>query len=372
MRFVPPILVLTLFATSVALAGGGSIFRDADTYPADDGLTFRITGGDFNRDGKTDLAATNEETPFFTVSVFLGKGSKGKFADAVPFIGGGDGADIESGRFGKDRNPDLAVTDSDNNTVEVFAGNGDGTFDFDEFDSYPGFSGPYGLDVARLPGDRWPDIVVANSGAGGVDILYGKRNGTFEDPVGFDAGDADDDVVVSDLNRDGVPDIATSSFTDQVLVLIGKPNGEYKEAEPYSVVDGPSSVAAGDLNGDGRPDLAVSNRTSSDVAVLLGRNNGFKAADYFDVQDGDLQQSRIAIDDLDGDGKQDVAIAFETGVGLQVMRGRGDGRLRDPIEFEGASNAAGLVLGSFRPGDGPDAAVTDAQDDGAIAVFNNR
>jgi len=364
-------VVVGLAWASVALAGGGGIFDAAETYPSGDGDTFRVTSGDFDGDGRTDLAATNLETPFFTVSVFMGKGKQGKFEDAEPFIGGGTFADIESGRFGKDKNPDLAVTDSGNSVIEVFRGNGDGTFDFQNFDSYPAGSSTFGLDIAKLPGDKWSDIVSANSG-GGISILYGKRNGTFKEPMNLSMGEADDDVIVTDLNGDDVPDLATSDFVDQVIVRLGKRNGDYREIDVYNVLEGPSSIAAGKLDGDDRLDLVVSNRTTSDVAVLLGRQGGFKQAQYFDVDNGNLGLSRIAVADFDGDRKRDVALAYETGGGLVVMRGRGDGRLRDPILFEADVDATGLVLGRFRPGGGPDAAIANEQDPGAIAVFLNR
>lgn len=371
MRLLPAgAVALILVFAPVTLAGGGSIFKNPDIYPSEDGDTFRITSGDFNRDGKPDLAATNTETPIYTVSVFLGEAG-GSFSDAQPFIGGGSFADIESGRFGKDKNPDLALTDSGDSALEVFEGNGDGTFDFENFASYPAGSATFGLDVAKLPGDRWSDIVTANSG-GGISIFRGNRNGTFDDGSPLPMGANDDDVVVTDLNRDGVPDIATSDFADQVVVRLGKPNGEYRNFDVYPVETGPSSIAVGKLNDDGRPDIVVSNRTSSDVAVLLGRKGGFKDPRLFDVSNGNLGQSRVGIADFDGDGKRDVALARETGSGLEVLRGRGDGRLRAPTVFEADVDATGLVLGNFRPGGGVDAAVSNEQDPGAVAVFLNR
>src|SRR5437867_3249942 len=42
----------------------------------------------------------------------------------------------------------------------------------------------------------------------------------------------------------------------------------------FDTGDGPASVAIGDLNGDGKPDLAVANHSSLTVSVLLGNGNG--------------------------------------------------------------------------------------------------
>ncbi len=69
----------------------------------------------------------------------------------------------------------------------------------------------------------------------------------------------------------------------------------------------PISVAIGDLNGDGKPDLAVANDTSSNVSILLGTGTGaFGSATDFAVG---ANPYSVAIGDLDGDGKPDLAVA---------------------------------------------------------------
>src|SRR5437867_12391463 len=68
----------------------------------------------------------------------------------------------------------------------------------------------------------------------------------------------------------------------------------------FAVGTNPQSIAVGDLNGDGRPDLAVANAGSNDVSVLLGNGDGsFQAAQSFAVGNG---PTSVAVGDFNGDG----------------------------------------------------------------------
>src|SRR5206468_4236096 len=70
----------------------------------------------------------------------------------------------------------------------------------------------------------------------------------------------------------------------------------------------PRSVAIGDLNGDGRPDLAVANSGSNNVSALLGNGDGTFLQTAFNYAVGPGPVS-LAIGDLNGDGRPDLAVA---------------------------------------------------------------
>ena len=92
-----------------------------------------------------------------------------------------------------------------------------------------------------------------------------------------------------------------------VSVLFGTGAGSFGAATNFPAHTGPQSVAIGDLNGDGKLDLAVANQPSNDVSVLLGDGAGsFAAATNFPAHTG---PSSVAIGDLNGDGKPDLAVA---------------------------------------------------------------
>jgi hypothetical protein len=253
---------------SVLLGQGDGTFLPAVNYAAG-GRPFSVAVGDFNGDGKQDLAVAIRGTyPYYadgSVSILLGKGD-GTFLPAVNYAAGIGPVSVAVGDFNGDGKQDLAVADVGDNYakgqgVSVLLGQGDGTFL--PAKSYVAWVDPSAVAVGDFNGDGKPDLAVANHGTfpytnGSVSVLLGQGDGTFPSTPAFPAGDSPSAVAVGDFNGDGILDLAVANEdSDNVSVLLGKGDGTFLPAIDYPAGSTPSSVAVGDFNGDGKLDLGV-------------------------------------------------------------------------------------------------------------------
>jgi hypothetical protein len=200
---------------SVLLGNGDGTFQKAVTYPAGPD-PFAVAAADFNHDGRIDLVTVNRNAG--TVSVLIGDGTGG-FSDphTSAIISPGhvsvDPIYVAVGDFNEDGKPDLAVTNFYGDRVMVLAGNGDGTFST-TFEYWIGESStPYWLAVGDVDGDLHQDLVVGLSGTQQLAVMHGNGNATFATPVYYSAG-WPTGIAVGDLDGDGHADVAVSNFSD--------------------------------------------------------------------------------------------------------------------------------------------------------------
>ena len=179
---------------------------------------------------------------------------------------------VAFGDFNGDGKVDLAVTETDygtnppSSTLAILLGNGDGTFQAPSF--YPVGSQPENIVVADFNGDGNADLAV---GGDPVTILLGNGRGYFQAVSNpFAAGSASGGLLeVGDFNRDGKADLIFSTIQD-VVVLPGNGDGTFG-TQIVTVAGANADLGAGfvaDFNGDGKPDFATVNFSS--ISVFLG------------------------------------------------------------------------------------------------------
>ncbi|HEX8071742.1 MAG TPA: FG-GAP-like repeat-containing protein [Pyrinomonadaceae bacterium] len=329
----------------------------ADTNPTS------VAVGDFNGDGKQDLAATNSSSN--DVSILLGNGA-GSFGAATNFGVGTDPRSVAVGDFNGDGKLDLATANFITDNVSVLLGNGAGgvsaATDFGAGD------GAISVAVGDFNGDGKQDLAVVNQNSSNVSILLGNGAGSFSAATNFGVGTGPYVVVVGDFNRDGKQDLATANFnSNNVSVLLGNGAGSFGAATNFGAAVNPQSITVGDFNGDGKQDLAVANLSSNNVSVLLGDGAGsFAAATNFGA--GTSPYS-VAAGDFNGDGKQDLAVANISSNNVSVLLGDGLGSFGAATNFGTAGAPDSVAVGDFN-GDGkPD--LTTANFGGNVSVLLN-
>jgi Calx-beta domain/FG-GAP-like repeat len=331
-----------------------------------------VVSGDFNSDGKLDLAVGNHDDR--TVGVLLGDGLGGFGAARQSIVGTAGPVSLAVADFNNDGKLDLAVLTQDpvgdvsNSTVSVVLGNGDGTF---------GAPTPWGGAIEMAAGDFNADgnidLVVGcydfDSG-GYVQVLLGNGRGGSTaaraewSPISF-IGPAG--MAVGDLNGDDKLDAVGTSGTI-VVPFFGNGDGTFplNNFEPELVTGpDPQAVAIGDFTGDGIPDLITVGQT---VDLFLGHGD---FDDAISQTSNGAMHTGVAVADFNGDGKLDAVTSdADTGT-VSLMLGNGAGALAYSGAFAVGSTPSAVAVGDFN-GDGrPDAAVANGGSNSVSVLLND-
>jgi hypothetical protein len=214
--------------------------------------------------------------------------------------------------------------------------------------------------------------VVASSAGGTVPSFAGPKSyATGRFPVA---------LTVADVNGDGRLDLATANYgegANSVSVLVNKGGGSFRAGRDYVVGEAPGSLAIGDLNGDRKPDLAVANEVADSVSVL--RNNGRGTFERRQDYPTGRAPVSVAIGDVNGDGSRDLAIANfvvpDVNVAnvpgtVSVLLNSGDGAFQPKVDYPTGRRPQKVVIGDLT-GDGKPDLATGNRSDTVSVLANN-
>jgi FG-GAP-like repeat len=285
----------------------------ANHRTGDDPLPELIVAGDFNQDGKLDLAVN--VAGFDNIAIFNGDGQGGFTlqrhiqTDTLPK--GLAAADINS-----DGHLDLVSINEWGYNIRLNLG--DGLGGFIGVNELNGDGDPTRISVGDLNSDGKLDLIANAPSEGNMLIYFGDGNGGFSNPATELEGLTNDyTFAVRDLNEDGNLDLAVITFISKnadtkVQILLGDGAGNFVEKGQFVVNPKAGDLIVGDLNQDGHVDIVVGgagpqNDTGLFVSTYLGDGTGnFTEKQVTPLGPGTLE-GEMALADFNEDGNLDVA-----------------------------------------------------------------
>ncbi len=448
---------------SVLVNKGNGTFGAKTDYTAASSPT-GIAMGDLDGDGKADLVTTSEFASAF--SVFINSGT-GAFRARVDYTGQlHQPTGVAIGDINGDGKADVVAVDGNDSDIVAFINKGNGTFGTGL--SYNVGSFPTTVSIADMNGDGKADLLSARSGVpGNISVLFNNtksilyaaagtggvvgigtstpgsklsvsgsvlidpkgniKNSAAKTGVALEVKGAMSGATVfasSGLRSSGTVlsfgniltkgAIITSSFgytfasgasitelsgfNDMVNIQTGNlgtkgvtrldsngnltnigsiqsgdinatGGGTFPTRADYTGASAPSGVAVGDMNGDGKADIAVANYSSTSVSVFINTGTGtFRAK--VDYTTGTNPQG-VAIGDVNGDGKADLAVTNNGSTSVSIFLNKGDGTFTAKVDYTTGTNPYGVIIGDVN-GDGKaDLAVANNGGTSASVFLNN-
>ena len=361
---------------------------------------YAVAVGDFDGDGKPDLAVTNHAGS--TVSILLNNterdaaGASYRLA-ATQAVGSLPHA-LVAGDFNGDGKPDLATANIGDSSVSILLADGarDREVHFSVLSLAIEGLGPIAIAAGDFNGDGKLDLATANYFGGTVSILLndtvrGSMVARFSAATslmaGMDSGPYA--LAVGDFNGDGKPDLATAnSYDNSVAILIndtlrGSREPRFIRAASPAVGQGPIAIAVGDFNGDRKPDLVTANHYDDSLSILLNETAPGAGEASFGVAANTIVGinsglTAVAVVDFNGDGKPDLVTANDGSDSLSILGndttpGAAAARFSIVASPVVSGNLFALAIGDFNRDGKPDLAVTSggSSDSRTVSTLTN-
>ncbi|CAF1265918.1 unnamed protein product [Adineta ricciae] len=296
-----------------------------------------IQVGDFNNDNISDVVFVRSS--YNTVGIILIYSNK-TFSNPIllKIQNKAQPSSIAVGDFDNDKNLDLAVTNYYYDSIGVFLGYGNGTFQNEKvYRIYIGSTLP-SLAVADMNNDSYLDIILSCTTPYTFGIFYGHGDGTFENSATIPTNTRSTPIslVVSDFNNDQNMDIIVANTNpDRIGIYLGRKNRTFDNEIRLSTSPGLSlkMVTVGDLNDDGQLDIVAVNSGNAVIVIYLGDGNGTVKDPIFLYNGVASQPVHATITDINHDEIMDIVLAFNINNINGAYLGFGNGQFSNMIRF---------------------------------------
>lgn len=323
-----------------------------------------ITLADVDLNGHLDIVTASSNGK--VVQVLLNQGA-GTFATAATYPVGSIPTGVAVGDVTGDHVKDIVVSNAGNSTVSVLKGIGKGSFSLVASPSTK--ASPNAVIVGDINHDGIDDIVTANAGTtGSVTVLLSLKDGAFQDPAVYPAGNGSVSVILEDVNGDSHLDVVTANKTNSsVSVLRGDGKGTLSTNTNFKAGTVPYDIVSGDFNGDKRMDLAVADNRANGTQVLINAGESFQAPV---LNTAGSYAAGVGTGDLNADGFLDIVMINQASQDVVVFTGRGDGSFDAPVISATGVNHSSVAVGDVN-GDGLADVVTTNVDNTISLILND-
>lgn len=348
---------------SVVIVAEG-IFQDPEEYGAGAGPSGVAAAElDSVKSSGLDLAVANSEAN--TVSVLRNQGN-GTFASHVTYAVGQQPIALVAADVDGDSRMDLVTADRADHQVSVLINGAKG---FAARVVYSVGTYPQGIEAADLTGDGRPELVTANYLTSNISVLVNNGDGTFATQVTYSVGLGPYDVAAADLDGDNDVDLAVANYwSHSVSVLLNNGTGVFGPPASHATDNAPSCVIAADVDDDGDQDLVTANYSGDSVSVLLNDGvAGFAAAASYPV--GSHPLSVVALD-ADSDGAVDLATADDGSDTVSLLLNAGDGAFLMAVEYSVGGGPRSIVAAALDDDPHPDLATANFESNDVSVLLN--
>jgi hypothetical protein len=223
-----------------------------------------------------------------------------------------------------------------------------------------------------LNADGKPEIVATQEWNNAMNMFTNTSGSSyinFSTNIPYDMGNWAKDIIGGDLNGDGIPEVVVAKGNSDGLSIY---NNALSNIYNTSVNYGPNSLAFADFNGDGKTDIAVACDRSSNIVILRNTSTGTGLS--FTKQSINLSSpmSKLAVRDIDGDGKPDICGIYPTDGTLTILRNT---YTTGSLTFTNSAYTTGagpvnIQVGDLDGDDKPDIAISNATDK-TLSIFRN-